>query len=196
MKGRKPLEVVVETDEDPRIVTPTDENGTRLKVSRQIGTCDNCDTPDVQTISAYDPAVYQGRICGPCVLAGNATSEHDVDSPLMRPMVFVARALAGEEPYRTLLKAVDEQRADPERAAEIGDIAKARLKAEKRLRARGLVPEKSHIPRNRRERRLLAKQNRERKAKAVRTAKVRAAKDKVNGATQLDDFEAFVEGFE
>ncbi len=191
-----PLRIVVDNDEDPRIVTPTDEGGTRLKVNRKIGTCVRCGAEKVQTISAYDPAVYEGHACGPCILAGKAAPDHDVEAPIMRPMVFVAKALAGEEPYRTLIRAADEQRANPERAEEIGDIAKARLKAEKRLRQRGLVPEGPRAPRNRHERRLATKQAKQRNAKTKATARAKAAKDKANGAAQLDDFEAFVAGFE
>lgn len=175
-------------------MTPTDEDGTRIKVSRQIATCDRCGTADVQTVTAYDPSVYEGRVCGPCILAGKA-SAHEVDAPIMRPMVFVAKALAGEEPYRSLLKAADEQRANPERAEEIGKIAKARLKAEKRLRARGLKSERPRAPRNRRERRLANRQARKQNAKAKAVTKAKAAKDKANGAAQLEAFESFADDF-
>ncbi len=195
----KPLEVTVATDDDPRIVTADDKSGTRLKVSREIGTCDRCKTEEVHTITAYDPGAYEGRVCGPCILAGKATEDHEVDSPLMRPMVFVARALAGQEPYRTLLRAADEQRDNPAKADTIEAIAKARHKSDSkaRHRARKLGLVETRVPKNRKERRIAAKQKRKRDALAARETKAETAKAKAkaNGAAQLDDFEAFAEGW-
>lgn len=190
--------VAAATDEDPRIVTPTDDTGTRVKVSREIGTCDRCGAEEIQTIIAYDPAVYEGAVCATCVLAGKATESHGIDSEIMRPMVFVARALSGEEPYRTLLKAADEQRENPDRTDTVEAVEKARRKEESReahrLRKLGLV--KSRAPRNRREKRVAAKQTRKRNAKVAKTAKVAKIKAGRKATAQVEDFDAFASTWE
>lgn len=191
-----PLGIVVTGEEDPRIVTP-DRAGdaTRLRVNRRFGPCARCGE-ERHTIAAYDVKVYSGHVCGPCILTGKATEDHTVMSPIMRPMVFVARALAGEEPYMSLLKAADEQRDNPDKAAAQAATLKAQKKAiEKQARRLGLVPP-PRAPLNRREKRIAARQTRRRNAENVKKSKEAKRREKKHDAAQMDAFDDFTGGFE
>lgn len=181
----------VVTAEDPRIVTPVDGEGeeVRLKVSRELGTCARCGAEGAQTITAYDSEVYEGEVCGPCVLSGKAAPDLEIESPLMRPMVFVAKALRGDEPFRTLLRAADDQRENPGKAATVAAVARAKAKMERRLSSAGLL---SRAPLNRHERRLAAKQGRRARTKAKKRKQARAK----TGRAQIDAFDSFAEGFD
>lgn len=101
-------------NEDPIPHTP--DKVTPVKVIREVGRCDYCDSVGGQVIGSYDPRVYTGKACPDCVLGGRASDRYRPDHSAMRPMVFVARALRGDEPFKTLLRAADLQKADPEGA--------------------------------------------------------------------------------
>lgn len=84
--------------------------GTRqVRVSRELGTCDFCGD-EGHVIIAYDPRAYEGKACPNCVVGGRASGRYDVESGVMRPMVWVARGLLGEQPFAKLLEAAEAQR--------------------------------------------------------------------------------------
>lgn len=91
---------------------PPTEGEKAVRVSRYQGRCGFCDFEGL-VIEGHDPDVMSQLACPTCVLAGKASSfapEH----PAMRPIVFVARAMRGDEPFATLLKAAEAQRQNPE----------------------------------------------------------------------------------
>jgi hypothetical protein len=92
--------------------TPPPPGDKAVRVSRYQGSCAFCDFVGL-VIEGHDPAVMSKLACFQCVLGGKASSfapEH----PAMRPIVFVARAMRGDEPFATLLKAAEKQRENPE----------------------------------------------------------------------------------
>lgn len=117
-----------------------------VKVNRIRTTCARCGAEEIQCVEAYSPEAYTGAVCGPCILAGQASDTYAPEHPAMRPMVFVARALVGEEPYATLLRQADAQKkagargpTNPRQTAHVLRQAVAKLPGQ---------------PRNRRERRV------------------------------------------
>lgn len=80
----------------------------KVRVERSRGVCVSCGATG-HVIAAYDPRVYKGRACPACVLSGKL-SEYPSDSAIMRPMVWVARGLLGEQPFARLLREVDTQK--------------------------------------------------------------------------------------
>lgn len=62
-------------------------------------------------ITAYSALVYPGKVCGPCILDGKASERFAPEHKAMQPMVFVARALRGDQPFAQLLAEADAQRA-------------------------------------------------------------------------------------
>lgn len=101
-----------------RIKSEGPAKGTRqARVSRERGTCDFCGA-EGHVIIAYDPRAYDGRACPKCVIGGRTSERYDVKGGVMRPMVFVARALLGVQPFARMLKAAEEQREKERRKAE------------------------------------------------------------------------------
>ena len=96
-----------------------------VRVTRSRGRCERCGADPVDRVEAYDPRVYLGAVCAGCVLEGRASDRYGPDHAAMRPMVFVARGLRGEEPFRTLLLASDVQGGDPGAARALAAQLKA-----------------------------------------------------------------------
>lgn len=89
----------------------------RIRVTRKIGDCGYCDrVRNGSVIQAYDPDVFAGVACPDCVLEGKASAKFKPDAPEMRPVVFVAKALKGIQPFAKLLAAADNHREHPDEA--------------------------------------------------------------------------------
>lgn len=102
-----------------------------VRVTREDGTCEVCGVAG-PVIRTHDDRVMNRLACSKCVLDGKAANfapEH----PAMRPIVFVARALRGDEPFRTLLASAEHQRAHPEAYASA--IAEQKAIADAKQRA-------------------------------------------------------------
>lgn len=123
-------------------------------------------------IRAYDARVYDGRVCPECVMAGRA-SDFPPNHAAMRPIVFVALALLGHEPFRSMLKAAEDQRRDPEGAQRrLAEIQAAIARAKAGLPQPGMArpgPGGSP-PRNRKERRAATARSKKAR-KAARAAR-------------------------
>jgi len=98
---------------------PVRDEPAPVKVSRELGSCGFCGAADLQVIRAFDPRVFEGWACPSCVLSGKTSERYPPEGDVMRPMVFVARALRGDQPFADLLKAADLQRENPELAAKM-----------------------------------------------------------------------------
>lgn len=134
--------------------------GPKVKVGRQLGDCDFCGDTGLQVIKSYDDRVYRGWACPICVLAGVTNPRFRADSKQMAPMVFVAQALRGDEPFKTLLKRADWQKAHPEETAKQKEAALAKQDAasqNKRLKRIGLGDNSRPVV-NRRDRRQKARE--------------------------------------
>lgn len=93
-------------------MNPETEKRGEIRVSRFQGRCSFCDFEGM-VIAPYTPEVMNGELaCPDCILAGR-TSRFALKHPAMRPLVFIAKAMKGEEPFATLLKAAEHQRRDP-----------------------------------------------------------------------------------
>lgn len=92
--------------------TPPAPGENAVRVSRYQGKCSTCDFEGL-VIQGHDDRVMSGLHCHTCVLAGRASS-YAPEHPAMRPIVFVARAMRGDEPFRTLLESAEKQRENPE----------------------------------------------------------------------------------
>lgn len=73
----------------------------RIQCKCGYGPCDRC-SRDRQLIYAFDDRVYEGGVCSECFLGGKAC-DLSIEDPLMRPMLFIARALRGDEPFKSIL---------------------------------------------------------------------------------------------
>lgn len=114
------------------------QKGTRVRVERELGDCDYCDATNLQVIGAFDESIYPGLACPKCVLSGETNSTYPPDHRAMSPMVFVAKALTGVQPYERLLRAADAQKADERKKAQVISLDQERKRL-KRLRDRGVV---------------------------------------------------------
>lgn len=92
--------------------TPPPAGEKAVRVSRYQGRCGFCPFEGL-VIEGHDPEVMTGLACPACVLGGKA-SRFAPEHPAMRPIVFVARAMRGDEPFRTLLESAEKQRENPE----------------------------------------------------------------------------------
>ncbi len=132
------------------------------RVGRQLGDCGFCGDTDLQVIESYDQRIYTGWACHTCILTGTTSAEFPPHSLEMQPIVFVAKALRGDEPFKSMLKKSDWQKAHPEEAAAQKaaairkDEAERQRKVGKRL---GLVGN-SRPALNRREKRQVARNKR------------------------------------
>lgn len=116
-------------DESTRVDTPTP----KVRVRREIGVCGVCSLAGGQVIEAFDQRVYKGWACPDCVLSGRA-SEFSPDHPVMRPIVFVARGIRGDQPFKDLLKAADIQRGDPQHQSKRAEAVASFLKMNRHQR--------------------------------------------------------------
>lgn len=111
---------------------------TTVRVTRYQGKCGSCDFEGL-VIEGHDPDVMTGLACPDCVMAGRA-SRFAPEHPAMRPIVFVARAMRGEEPFRTLLESAEKQRENPEAHA-----AAVRRTQDAIARQKGIVEAQSSL---------------------------------------------------
>lgn len=118
-----------------------DKTTRKITVPRERGICDYCGT-ETDLIGAYDPSIYDGLACAPCIVGGK-TCDQPVDGELMRPMVFVAKAYQGVQPFARMLENADRQRGNP-RGTRV-ELEKERRRQEEEVLG--------HRPRNRKERR-------------------------------------------
>ena len=133
--------------------------GPKVKVGRRLGDCGFCGDADLQVIKAFDDRIYRGWACPTCILTGVTNAQFKPDSREMSPIVFVARALRGDEPFKTLLKRADWQKANPKEAAQQKAAAVVKQGAAsqtKRLKRIGLGANYRPVV-NRRDRRQLAR---------------------------------------
>ena len=129
----QPMQPADIADDLERLKSEGPAKGTRrARVSREQGTCDFCGARG-HVIIAYDPRAYDGRACPKCVIDGRTSERYDVNGGVMRPMVFVARALIGEQPFARMLKAAEEQR-ERERKKEAHRALKSKSKRPRRKR--------------------------------------------------------------
>lgn len=78
----------------------------KVSVTRNKGTCVCCENPDQEIIFAYDPAIYEGGVCPDCILEKvYELQPHELK--LLSPMIFVARGLKGQQPFKDVLDAHD-----------------------------------------------------------------------------------------
>jgi hypothetical protein len=89
---------------------PPDPPAEKSRVERSFGPCVVCHIPG-ELVHAFDERVYRDGACPDCLLhrTSELTTEYRLDSRIMAPMVFVARALRGEEPFASVLRAADSQ---------------------------------------------------------------------------------------
>ena len=83
-----------------------------VRVSRELGVCDFCLLAGGQVIRSHT-RVFDGLACPGCVLSGKASDKYPPHHESMRPLVFVARALRGDQPFKDLLRAAESQGAEP-----------------------------------------------------------------------------------
>lgn len=83
-------------------------------------------------IFAYDESVYGGGACALCVRDGKASATYEPEHKVMAPMLFLANALLGIEPFATIKANADAQRAEANRATR----KQSRKKPRERKRAR------------------------------------------------------------
>ena len=114
-----PMSTRVDTEKPPPIRAGTEKpQPGKVSVGRELGDCGFCEATGLQVIEAFDPRVYEGWACPDCILGGKA-SEYPTIHKFMNPMVFVARALRGDQPFKDLLKAADLQKENPEAAVRL-----------------------------------------------------------------------------
>lgn len=68
-------------------------------------------------IFAYDAKVYAGGACPDCVAKGVVSDEFGPEHRVMAPMMFIAQALRGVEPFATMKASADAQRLAANRKA-------------------------------------------------------------------------------
>lgn len=160
----------------------------KTRVERSIGSCVVCHVPG-EIIHAFDERIYQGGACSNCILhrTSELTSGQRLDSRIMAPMVFVARALQGEEPFASVLRAADSQ--NPEKLEATlkdlkdlrSDLERARFEVELKearsiLRLQGLLSPTMGKPNNKQRRAAAAIARREaRRALRAKKRKVRCS---------------------
>lgn len=121
IRGQSPKFIVDETES-----TRVDSADKKVRVRRELGICSVCGAAGGQVIKAYDDRVYEGLACAPCVLSGKA-STFPPTHKAMRPIVFVARALRGDEPFASLLRAADIQSVNPREAQRLREKQAKRM---------------------------------------------------------------------
>lgn len=183
MEGNR-VDMMIVDDTTPE---PPKKPAEKSKVERSFGPCVVCHVPS-ELVHAFDERVYQGGACSDCLLhrTSELTTEHRLDSRIMAPMVFVARALSGEEPFASVLRAADAQ--NPEKLEATlkklgGEVVRDREEvhleeARSLLRRQGFLTTTTGKPNNRQRRVAAAIARRE--ARRARKAAKRAARG--NGA--------------
>jgi len=117
---------MTDREEERAEVASVNDRPGYAKTSRKTGDCDHCDVKGVQVIKAIDERIYSGWACPDCVLSGKI-SDFAPEHGAMVPMVFIARALKGDEPYASLMAAADAQREDPIQAARAAQSVREKL---------------------------------------------------------------------
>lgn len=74
------------------------------RVSRSIGKCDRCEVEPANLIKSYDPRIYKGEVCAKCLIEGKASIVFPPHHEVMKPMVYLALAYEGREPYRSYIE--------------------------------------------------------------------------------------------
>jgi hypothetical protein len=86
------------------------KEGGRVQVGRGVGDCDFCVAKNIDVIKSFDSRIYKGAACSQCVLEGRTNETFKPDSKAMRPMVYVAKANQGIEPFASAMAKADSQR--------------------------------------------------------------------------------------
>lgn len=157
-----------------------------IRCERKIGKCDRCGA-ERMLIFAFDERVYEGGVCHDCFFKGKAC-DLELEDPLMRPMLFLARALRGDEPFASILRSADSQSMDLEKSAEalkeFAEEAKRqeeilnKAKTQRILRSRGIPTAaiQGNVKKNHKQRRIEAAIARRAARKARKAAKRKAMK--------------------
>jgi hypothetical protein len=84
----------------------------KYKVERGLGICSSC-TQYGNVIFSYSEEIYKGGICPNCILyKSHIVIGRRIDDPAMVPIVFMAHAILGHEPYATLLRSAEKKEFD------------------------------------------------------------------------------------
>ncbi len=96
------------------------------------GICSFCGAGPGDMVGSYDPGVYEGLACADCILDGKTNKKFDPKSDAMAPMTFVARALKGDQPFKTYLDQADAQKAGKTISEAVRDLRNRSKRAKDR----------------------------------------------------------------